>query len=720
MSVRVILNSINGQLIVTGRFFSWAEKNNEIKKSETYTGVIITTTLEMKFGGNAFTYINNLNDEYDVAAECTALIQNYDDLNEWVDDFEGYLDFKTIPQDNEGGNTVTISAYSSQLADKLLERHEIDVPYDRLETLDGDTITPFTDEYIEVDVIGTEIISTNVSTIQDSIEVSDNLLFPSIINSNAQPNWRSTILTFEDGLIIPGPGEFEAPNEEWVSARQYFVADKLQGNIKATINIKFETFQTATCIFRVLDFKTLEADIVAERTGVASAGSGNVVETTIELDYDFDTATRLVIICTTSQSFKYIYTTESNYTLISIADPTPCNFVPPIQALNRTANGITGEANVVKSDLFDLSTKSLQSLSWLTNGRLMRQMPIGYVQTGDDKVSQLSFSFKKLYENLDRQFNIGAGVYYDSDESRYKIRIEEKAYFFQDTVILEIPKSAIEEDSYRRDRDLDFYYNEIESGYKYEKLEQVGGLNEYNSTLNHSTPVINDNKLDLLMDYVGSGFVIEDARRSVYENSETEDNKYDSNNIIFNVYDTGDSYIQRTIEGFDSITGIDGITSPINLELTGKRSFFRWGWWMNTGFRGYSDGIIKYNTSEITTKLATQLSTEGYVVKENEDTPIYLLEKSKFSGFIITFNAPLGSVAYKLLEENPYMLIKHWDFFTNDWKFSWIRRASNQPSDKSTNFELIESLNIVDGDGFRILADGGYRLLDDGGIRKII
>jgi len=719
MSVRVILNSINGELTVTDNFFSWAEKNNEISRSETYTGVIMTTSLEMKFGGDAFTYIMNLNDEFDIAAECTALIQYYDDLNGWVDDFDGFIDLKTIPQDNEGGNTVTVSAFSSQLADKLLEFEGTKIPYDRLTTLNDEVITPFDNEYIEVDVIGMDIIDFNTLSIIDSGSISLTAGTPSVSNLSILENWHSIILqTVGNDFGANGL----APNEEWVNERMWFESINLTGTISGTITVTYTVGGSGSNqTLKIYDYKELLPFEVVSIP--ASGGWTPFPPETIEIpiDYTIDENTRLVFVFSSADAFTNFELTENDLKLVSIATSTPCNFVPPIQALNRTVNAITGEANSIESDFFDLDLGGIGALSFLANGRLMRQFPIGNIQPDEEtKVAQLNFSFKNLYENLNNQFNLGVGVFYDEDESRYKIIIEEKEYFFQETIVLEIPADVIVKDSYKRIRDLDFYYNEIESGYNYEKLQDTGGLTEYNSLINSSTPAANENKLNIISEYVGSGYVMESARRTVYEATETTDNKYDNNNLIFNVYDNSGTYIQRTTEGFVSITGIDDIENPLNLILTGKRAFNRWGWWIKTGLRGYPDGVIKYNTSEITTKLATQLTTESNEVIENADTPINEIEAPKFSGFINSFVAPLGSAAFKLLQANPYAIIKHWDFFTNDWKFSWIRRASNQPSDKSSNFELIEAFNFVEGDGFRILQDGGYRLLEDGGLRKIV
>ena len=141
--IRVLLNGN----IFTENLLTWADRNEVITRSHTFHGVIIEESLELQFIQEAFDFIKDLDDDYDVAAECTISIQSYDNIEGWEDDFTGYLNFNTIKYDTSDTKKITISAYSNNFANKILERLEIEVPYDRLETLDGETITAFTNEY---------------------------------------------------------------------------------------------------------------------------------------------------------------------------------------------------------------------------------------------------------------------------------------------------------------------------------------------------------------------------------------------------------------------------------------------------------------------------------------------------------------------------------------------------------------------------------------------
>ena len=143
-------------------YLSWKERKEVLSRSETFKGVMIEQSLELQFIGDAFDYIVSLDDEYDVAAVCTVEIKYYHNLEGWKVGFDGYLDFTSLKKDNKGSKKLTISAYSDDFSNKILKRMDIEIPYDRLTTLDGDTITPFADEYQTVQVDGIEVVGINV------------------------------------------------------------------------------------------------------------------------------------------------------------------------------------------------------------------------------------------------------------------------------------------------------------------------------------------------------------------------------------------------------------------------------------------------------------------------------------------------------------------------------------------------------------------------------
>ena len=174
--IRAILNKDqSNEIKVTDRYFSWDSRQNVLSRSQTYHGIIISESLDVSFIGDAYDYLLDLDDTYDVAATCTIDIQVQDNKSNWLDDFTGYIDFTTKKEDTTGATKkITYNCYSTDFANKLLERENISIPYDRLETLDEETITPFTNEYGTVQIIGMPVADTNI---QSEIPVDEELTY---------------------------------------------------------------------------------------------------------------------------------------------------------------------------------------------------------------------------------------------------------------------------------------------------------------------------------------------------------------------------------------------------------------------------------------------------------------------------------------------------------------------------------------------------------------
>lgn len=170
--IRILLNDI----IYNENYLNWNEVTDRIARSKEFKGgVIIVQTLEIQLIEAAYEAIKALDDQFDIAAVCTIQRQSFDQIDGWVTDFDGFVDFTDVKYDTNNTvvknnadktpvNTVTISAYDNNFSNKLLEFMDVSIPYDRLETLEGEAITPFTDEYVSVDIEGIEIISNNELT----------------------------------------------------------------------------------------------------------------------------------------------------------------------------------------------------------------------------------------------------------------------------------------------------------------------------------------------------------------------------------------------------------------------------------------------------------------------------------------------------------------------------------------------------------------------------
>lgn len=710
------------------QWVNWNEETKTIARSETYHGVIITKTINIEVIEDAYQKIKSIDDANDLAGELEVKTQIFDNIKGWQDDFIGFVDFETVRYstdmtmvENNSSKTpvnkVSFSAYSSNFANKLIERQDIKIPYDRLETLDGATITPFANEYYSVNIEGIDVVSTNIGTILPAPSISTNVTFPGISHNSSLVGWISTIFNTAGGI---GAG-FTAPNNEWVEDRMFWNNPKLTGTIKGTIRITYTAAPSgATQSLRILDYKTL-TPILGANTNDFYGSSARTVELPFEQEVDGDS--RLVIYFGSSGGITSILESECDFTVISIANSSPCNLVPPFEMGTRILEGITGQSNALDTPFFgrtDSPTTYTEdgegSLFFHTNGRLIRQFPIGYQTTDSDKKSQLTNSFLSWFNSLDKIFCIGAGVKYE--DGQYKVYVDDRKEYYKSEVSISFSKDEIELDTYSVEKDMSLYYNKITVGSTYEKPEEAGGLEEYNAKQMYSSPVPNDNDYDLANDDIYAAYPFEFARRLPYDAEETTDYKYDDNNFIFNVERSEGVFQQLSDTDFEEINGLENLTSYINLNITPKRNLLRHSWYLNAGFKGYQSGKLVYNESDkVVTDLSTRKVGEASAIVENEDVLISNLESPRFTGKKITFTARISSDKFNSLVNNPYGLIEYPDLVNGGTGYGYIPRGgeiSTNLVDKTTNVELWETKGFSEEGNSILLQDGNYILQESG------
>lgn len=727
--IRVLLNGT----AYPENFMSWEERKDVITRSEEFWGVTQSASFELQFYRDAYDYIKELDDDFDVAAECTINIQSQNSDLSWADDFTGYIDFSpdSLKYDNQGSTKkLTINAYSIDFSKKLMERMEIEVPYDRLETLDGATITPFANEYENVNIDGIEVLDYNTGLILPEPSMSLNASFPGISHQSILDGWISTTLSNAAGI----GGGFVAPSDEWVQDRMFWYNSKITGNMKGNVIIKYKASPSgSTESLRILDYKTL-TPVFVENSNY-NGGGGTEATIQLDFDYDIDQDSRLVIYLGSSGSITEIIETECTFQLSSRADATACNFVPPFEAGQRIIEAITGQANGLDSPFLGRTDSPVTysedgegSLYFMTNGKLIRQFPTGYITTDSEKKAQLTFSLKEWFESLDKIFCLGAGVKYE--DGQYKFYVDDRKEFFKNEASgVAVSRNELKHESFTIEKIPDFYFNEIEVGSAYEKPEEVSGLEEYNSKQKYSSPILNENKLDLINKYIYAAYPVELSRRKSYleeiaaiivgGKEETTDYKYDNNNFIFNVERYMSGYNQLSDTDFEEINGLSNITTYINLNITPKRNIKRHGWFINSGLRGYQSGYLKYNKSDIVTDLSTRKVGEGELTTENEDILISSLDSPIFTGRMVSFNAPVSPETFKTLQADPYGLIEYYDPINENVGYGFLKEVSTSLIDKTTNWQLYETNYTGSDENFRLLQDGSYRLLEDGGRRLL-
>jgi hypothetical protein len=733
-------------------WFNWQEETKTVGRSETYHGCIITKTVLIEVIGKAYQAVKAADDAEDLAGELDVKTQIWDSINGWQDDFVGLVDFETIEystgvtmvENNTSAtpvNKITFSAYSSNFANKLIERQSSKVLYDKLEGIDGNTITPFAEEYKTVNIDGINVVGDNVPTVFDEKKYEQNGGTPRnvILGLITQANNTAFKLVAQrqyGGSELPGG----------IQITDCYYLARTNTNLKIDYSIKYDFgsdlgTQPNDWRFYLRVYKAKFDELLALDSIVLLSEKSHFDEALNQtfsgsLDIDLLENEGIVFYCyhwaqnfltTQGSYFEVKEDSDINTTYVELAPSTPCEFVPPFEMGTRILESITGQANALKSNFFGrtdsptvYSEDGEGSLFFHTNGRLIRQFPVGYITTDSDKKSQLTETLEEWFKNLDKKFCLGAGVIYENGQ--YKFQVEDRKEFYKSEVSYTFDLDSIEIDTYSREKDMSLYTNKTTVGSLYEPPEEIGGLEEYNSPQTYNNPVLNDNEYDLKCTDVSAAYIFEFTKRRPYTDQETEDYRYDKNNFLFNVERHEGGFRQLSQTDFEEIIGLDNIEFFINLNITPKRCLLRHGWYMNSGFKGYQGDKLTYAGSDIVTDLSTRKTGEANNVVETDDVPISILESPKLTGKKIEFIARINPSAFDSIVNNPYALIGYPDLINGGTGYGYIPRGQELSSnllDKTTNVILWETVGFSTEGSFRLLQNGSFRLLEDGGKRLL-
>jgi hypothetical protein len=277
-------------------------------------------------------------------------------------------------------------------------------------------------------------------------------------------------------------------------------------------------------------------------------------------------------------------------------------------------------------------------------------------------------SLKELMEGLQAIDNIGWGVEPDPDRlNKFLFVVESLDYFYQDTEIFRcpsIPQASIEIEEAR-------HYSKIDVGYKKWEVEDVNGLDEFNSTREYRTSLDSvSNSLDIASSLVAGSYPIELTRQQSFANTGGSDYKYDNDTFIICVL--------RMMYGWQveqtNITSAANIYSPAtvyNYRISPLRNLMRWYRSISASYANSGDSSNKlfFNSGtgnfvaegEMTSEVC---KLENAVIRENQDlftthfenatdaTPLWRNET-------IAFDYPLSLKDYRDLKSGPYGYVSY-------------------------------------------------------------
>lgn len=363
---------------------------------------------------------------------------------------------------------------------------------------------------------------------------------------------------------------------------------------------------------------------------------------------------------------------------------TPETFVtgfPFYEAFLRAGQHITDQENCIYSEYFGRTDTPIITydadgvIGFITRGLFIRQAdPVYY---------PIPVTFRDLFQSLDAVYSLGASI--EDFSGVKKIRIEERAHFYDAHVIVDISDRLRSQDI-EKSIFTDGYYTDIETGYQSFEYDAVDGLYEYNTKSVFTTVVkAIKQKLNNISKYradnQGLRLLLNAASVNSFDN---KDIKGDDDIFIIDTFDNSGTIQASTNEDFAAVSGSVYAEQSFNLKLTPARNMLRHGSEIKAGLLNNLSSYLRWQTSDKNTQLATRLTGEVSPLFENADILVNDLAAPIWYNEIYKVKAPLTAAEKQAIESNMNGIIK-----IDTDKYGWILNLKTSNYDNMADFELL-------------------------------
>jgi len=707
------LNSTaKGEYTLVHNPIGWDTINYALSRKDQKDGIFVSFSAELEFVKDGYDYVKDIIDNYGIIENVTLTIRERGNIVN-----ESKLDFTSIVESPNARNGIKVPLLSDQFTEKIKAREDVDIPYKRLEDLDGNAIVAQSDEFIDAELYGMAIIQQNIEC----------EIYQTLYDDNDEgANNIVQIIAPEGYTAISINNVNQRPLRDDAYSTDCFIYAKADMNVNIDFSINYSVSTNVNEVYQYyLELQYVKFDnggawiqsrkllekLVKDSGNVSDSWSDSLSNVFLEKN----SGIRLKV-GTAAMNLGFVVdswmTISNNYINISFSqqnNPTQCNLALIWEVHNRMVEAMTGQTDSFVSTVFDrIDRGATADGKWghlaLTNGKLIRQF------TTDE--SNLTTNLKDLMDDCEKMLNVTYGVIYE--DGKYKLICEDKKYFYQSDIVYEI--TGIKAESFTREFDTRYWYSEIMAGTQKSAYEEVSGLEEFNNKSAWSTILSTiKNELDLVSKTRVDGYGITFAQRLDKTYHGTEDSQYDNENWLVELIKDG-TWKQRTDEDFSSIVGIVGVDTPLNLNLTPARSLYRWGWWLSACLSNYITKKIKFNKADVISDLVTLRNDESIAVGETADIDPYDLEQPIFTGYVFKFSAPIELAEFQTLMSNPYGLVSFENPITETTSQGWIIEVSTSPIEEGgqSNWTILESKTVLEIIRMLQYEDGDFLLLEDG------
>lgn len=361
----------------------------------------------------------------------------------------------------------------------------------------------------------------------------------------------------------------------------------------ASIKVKLFTWDATGNIFD--DNIEIASFTIADGGGLPKTGSfdGTITGSTpltegvglyAVIEFTLDTALLVPV------DFSIDFDSDTYFTLnaLKACPPTESEVFFINEALSRSVEAITNNCLQVKSDYYGRTDSEPYAsdqdgcggLRVITNGLKIRR-----AERNDYFISP-----KELFDGLKPIDNIGMGLEENPNIPNSQwLRIEQVDYFYRDEEILSCPFVPKVEFELQENK----FYSVIKSGFEKWEVEDINGLEEFNSSREYRTGLTAvNNPIDLLSKFIAGSIPIEITRQQSFADTGAADSKFDNETFII--------VLDRTLYSFQveqgNIDNPDNIFSPgtvYNWRIRPYYNLMRWFKSLANSYPNINDTINK-------------------------------------------------------------------------------------------------------------------------------
>lgn len=696
--VRYFLHSKSFGSIKINDPIGWDEDEKEFTRNKESHGVFTTLSNSLKFTKESkdFIEIVRLTEGINADLILTKEVKN-DFTDVWEVAYSGYLDLGSREVEN---NQISLKFNAGGLESVIKNREGDEVEIDRLESIDGKTLSNFNTSFVQLK--GRNIF------LKSTWEAEPMSYYKNLEVYSSDGNERSLSNTFPFKLVTKSHEQasstFDAANGN-NSIGQTTMMLLYNVDRKRTFNIDIDNliFVCYTLKNSSINWGRIVVSLTKygngenlnrgnsttlwirekrqsdnDRMPFPNLSGDQIINAnhTIALEKGESLGLEIILWVDFNRLIGSTYYRDFNYKLkggkITIKEDsefksTICKAIKPYDLANRLVEIMSGRKNAIKSEI--LQTGKWKDLM-LTHGFWIR----GFSKENDlslpeddRKFKPLTTSFKDFITSLSAVCNIGVGI--EKIGAREYVVIEDLKHFYNRNVTIKLPFQV---KNVKRSTDASGYYKSLEFGYeKGGEYEEAMGLDEYNTRNTYSTCIHKvDNVFTKISKYRADSYGIEFARRKPFTDYSTEDTNYDQDiflidcqedRIIINIPMFPWSNNSITIEvgklrlwedDFQNIpTGVYSPNTAFNLRLSPFNNLLRHGWYFGSSLTVYPDQKIRYASSKGNSTLKTLYAENGEIVNKELDRP-------RFEPEVIEFEHRCNSEIMKMVEGRQTILGK--------------------------------------------------------------